>query len=96
MYAKKGSLKLNLLFTSLIIKKLDDKYLMIKNNKGRINSIGGKADNSDFCNNIFNSDLCIKREVMEEIGIDIDDKNQVFSYNMKYIKSPNNDNYYPI
>lgn len=92
MYAKKGSLKLNLLFTSLIIKKLDDKYLMIKNNKGRINSIGGKADNSDFCNNI----LCIKMKVMEGIKIDIDDKNQVFSYNMKYIKSPNNDNYYPI
>ena len=55
------------------------------------------ADNGDFINNQFYPDLCIRREVLEEIGIDLNDVNQVLNYDMKYLKIPTNDeNYYTV
>ena len=46
----------------------DNKYVIIKNNHNCINLIGGMADKMDFIKNQFSPDLCIKREISEEIG----------------------------
>ena len=55
------------------------------------------ADKKDFLKEEFLPDLCIKREVLEEIGIDLNDTKQVLKYDMKYLKVPeSNENYYTI
>lgn len=85
------------LFAAILLKTKDDKYIIIKNNHNNINLIGGMADYLDFKDKIFSSDSCIQREVLEEIGIDLNNNSRVADYNMKYLKVPtNNDNYYTI
>lgn len=98
VYAKKNKdLEIKPLFATILLSTLDNKYLIIKNNHNSINLIGGMADKEDFINNEFCPDLCIRREVLEEIGIDLNDTNQVLYYDMKYLKIPtNNENYYTI
>ena len=98
VYAKKNKdLEIKPLFATILLSTLDNKYLIIKNNHGCINLIGGMADKEDFINNEFCPDLCIRREVLEEVGIDLNDINQVLNYDMKYLKVPtNNENYYTI
>lgn len=84
------------LFASILLKTKDEKYLIIRNNHNWINLIGGMADKMDFIDNQFNPDLCIRREVLEEIGIDLDNTKQILNYEMKYLKLPENgENYYP-
>ncbi len=98
VYAKyHKDIKIRSLFTSILLKTTDNKYVIIKNNHNILNIIGGIADKTDFKNNIFYPDCCIKREVLEEIGIDLENKKQVLDYEMKYLKVPkNNENYYTI
>lgn len=98
VYAKKNKdLEIKPLFATILLSTLDNKYLIIKNNHNSINLIGGMADKEDFINNQFCPDLCIRREVLEEIGIDLNDTNQVLYYDMKYLKIPTNDeNYYTV
>lgn len=85
------------LFTSILLKTKDNKYLIIKNSHNSINLIGGMADYLDFKEKIFFPDSCIQREVLEEIGIDLNNNSQVADYNMKYLKVPtDNENYYTI
>ena len=98
VYAKfHKDLTIRSLFASILLKTTDNKYVIIKNNHNIFNIIGGMADKSDFKNDIFYPDYCIKREVLEEIGIDLDNKTQVLDYEMKYLKVPkNNENYYTI
>ena len=95
VYAKRNKdLIIKPLFTSILLKTKDDKYIIIKNNHNCINLIGGMADYSDFEDDKFSPDLCIKREVDEEIGIDLNDDNKVINYQMKYLKVPTNDENY--
>lgn len=98
IYAKNNEdLIIRSLFTSILFKTKDNKYLVIKNNHNKINLIGGLADFADFKDDNFIPDLCIEREVSEEIGINLNDKNQVLDYQMKYLKVPTgNENFYPI
>ena len=85
------------LFASILLMTKDNKYVIIKNNHNCINLIGGMADKMDFINNQFSPDLCIKREVLEEIGIDLTNPKQVLNYHIKYLKIPENgEKYYPI
>lgn len=84
------------LFASILLKTKDEKYLIIRNNHNWINLIGGMADKMDFIDNQFNPDLCIRREVWEEIGLDLDNTKQILNYEMKYLKlAENGENYYP-
>lgn len=98
IYAKKNpDLTIHSLFVSILFKTKDNKYLVIKNNHDKINLIGGMADSEDFEDNIFIPERCIEREVLEEIGINLKDKNLVISYSLKYLKiSTHNENYYPV
>ena len=76
------------LFTSILFKTLDNKYVVIKNNHNLLNIIGGIADLNDFKDEVFIPEFCLKRETLEELGIDIDDKRFVLNYQFKYIKIP--------
>ena len=99
IYAKQNKdLTIRSLFSSILLKTKDSKYLIVKNNQNYLNIIGGLANKTDFYNNNeFSPDLCIRREVLEEIGIDLCNLKQVLNYQMKYLKIPeNNENYYPI
>ena len=95
IYAKKNNdIDIKPLFAGILLKTKDNKYLIIKNNNDKINIIGGMADKKDFLKEEFLPDLCIKREVLEEIGIDLNDTKQVLKYDMKYLKVPeSNENY---
>ncbi len=98
IYAKKNQdLTIRPLFASILLKTKDNKYLIIKNNHNKINLIGGMADLVDFKDDVFIPDYCIEREVLEEIGINLKNKNQVISYCLKYLKVPvNNENYFSV
>ena len=98
VYAKMAKdLTIRSLFASILLMTKDNKYVIIKNNHNCINLIGGMADKMDFINNQFFPDLCIKREVLEETGIDLTNPKQVINYQIKYLKIPENgENYYPI
>ncbi len=98
IYAKKNNdLDIKPLFAGILFKTKDNRYLIIKNNNDSINIIGGMVDKKDFLEKEFLPDLCIKREVLEETGIDLNDTKQVLKYDMKYLKVPeNNENYYTI
>ena len=98
IYAKRNNdLTIRSLFASILFKTKDNKYVIIKNNHNNINIIGGMADKADFLNNHFCPDLCIRREVLEEIGLDITNTSHILNFQMKYLKVPKKDeNYYPI
>ena len=89
-------LKVLTLFSSILFKTKDNYYLFIKNNHDRLNIIGGLASPEDFDNNIYNPTKCLKREVLEELGLDLDDKSIVSNYKMSFISLPGTeDNIYP-
>lgn len=91
IYAQNNhDLTIRSLFASILFKTKDNKYIVIKNNHGNINLIGGLADLDDFKDNLFIPECCIVREVKEECGINLKDKNQVISYSLKYLKIPDN------
>ncbi len=92
VYAKSHrDLIIRSLFSSILFKTKDDYYLLIKNIYGTINTIGGMADKDDFSNNLFIPENCLKREVMEEIGLDINNKDDIIKISKKYIKIPSDD-----
>ncbi len=85
------------LFAAILLKTKDDKYVIIKNNHNKMNIIGGLADSQDFEDGTFIPEYCIQREVLEEIGINLKDKSQVISYELKYLKVPSShENYCPV
>lgn len=90
IYAKEyRDLTIRSLFSGIIFETRDSYYLLIKNRYGIINLIGGTASKMDFIKDTFNPFLCLKREVYEEIGLNIEDKNDIIEYKEKYIKIPN-------
>ena len=97
--AKKGELITRNLFSAIFFKTLDDFYVIIKNTYDeRINLIGGMAEIIDFDNEYLDYEKCLAREIEEEIGLDLYNKNEILSYELKYIKIPDdekNDVFYP-
>lgn len=97
--AKKGELKTRNLFSAILLKTLDDFYIVIRNSyDNRINIIGGMAELMDFDGNYLNYKKCMIRELKEEIGLNLEDKNEILEYNLKYIKVSENEDkdiFYP-
>lgn len=76
------------LFASCIFITKDNYYVLVKNNHNKLNIIGGMASKEDFINNKFSPHNCLKRELKEELNIDINDKSIISNYYPKYIKLP--------
>ena len=51
-----------------------------------LNLVGGMADAEDITHGEYSSQTCLKRELKEELGIDIEDGN--WNIKLKYIKCP--------
>lgn len=79
------------LYTSIVLKTKDDYYLLIRDNHNKIKFVGGMASLEDFKNETFSPELCIKRELKEEVGLCLDDSHDVINYDRKYLKIPSKD-----
>lgn len=89
VYAKTHSnVKAYSLFASILFKTKDNYYVFIKNNHDRINVIGGLASKEDFDEDIFNPSKCLGREIKEEIGLDLNNKEHILSFSMNYLTLP--------
>lgn len=97
VYAKNiGGITGYTLHTSIIFKTKDNYYVFVKDNHDRIKNVGGFASEEDFDGNVFIPSRCVSRELEEELGIDINDKNKIIDYKMSYLSLPNKeDNVYP-
>lgn len=86
-----GELKARSLFVAAYIVTSDNYYCVIKDKRNRINTIGGLADILDFLpGNVFSPERCLRREIKEELGMDIL-CNEVFSeYKPQFLKIPAN------
>lgn len=97
--AKKGELKTRNLFSAILFKTLDDFYIVIRNSyDSRLNIIGGMAEVKDLEGEYLDYQKCLIREVKEEIGLNLENKEEVLEYKLKYIKVPENeeeDVFYP-
>lgn len=91
VYAKQThELTINSLFSSVLLKTQDDHYVLVRDQNARINLFGGMASSEDFINNNYNPTNCLIREVKEELGIDINNKDFVINYYPAYLKIPVN------
>ena len=81
-----GNIKTRSLFSGGYIVTSDNYIGFAINKDNMINLVGGMASIEDFINDKYDSDSCIKREFIEEMGIDINDDK--FSFQLKYIKYP--------
>jgi predicted NUDIX family phosphoesterase len=75
-----------------IVETMDNKYIvgiMEKStsvpNKMQIS--GGNIDRDEIHNNIVNIEKCAKRELKEELAIDVDDKQEVNSFDCMYLSN---------
>ena len=68
---------------------LDDKYVVIKNNHDKVNIIGGMVEEKDLSGDEFHPDFCLQRELLEELNLDLYNRQHVCSYQMKYFKTSN-------
>lgn len=90
IYSKNNNdLDVRSLFVSVLFKTTDDKYVVVKNNHGRINIIGGIIEESDIEYEAFNPEVCLKRELREEMNLDLYNPKHIKMYKMKYLKIPN-------
>lgn len=76
-------------FVSVLFKTNDNYYVVIKNNNDKTNIIGGIVDEEDLDVDIYDSKITLKREVLEELNIDIDNEKQVLNYEKRFLKTPN-------
>lgn len=89
IYSKNHSdLDIRSLFVSILFKTLDNYYVIIKNIHGKINIIGGIVENSDL-EDQFCPDICLCRELKEELNLNLYNKKYILDYQMKYLKTPN-------
>lgn len=87
IYAKQtGKLKVNSLFVASYIITSDNYLGFVMDKGGRVNTIGGMADASDFINGVFEPEVCLAREFEEELGVNLFDINLFSSIAAKYIK----------
>lgn len=83
-----NDLDIRSLFVSILLKTLDNKYVIIRNHHNKINIIGGVADSKDLDGDYFSPKACLKRELFEELHLDLENKKHVLNYQMKYLKTP--------
>lgn len=89
IYAKKHKdLMILPLFCGISLKTKDDYYVLIINNHNTINLIGGTASLDDFKNSQFSPELCIEREMQEELGLNLKDIRNIMNYKRSYLKIP--------
>ena len=92
IYAKAtGKITARSLFVASYISTIDNYYGFVYDNGDRLNTIGGMADNVDFENDIFIPEKCLERELLEELGLDVHDKDIIISYRAAYLKTTNAD-----
>ena len=93
IYAKNhNNLHIYSLFVAILLKTKDNYYIIPENRHGIYSLYGGMASNFDFENGIFNPYLCVKRELKEESGLDID--KDIKNLKMAYMEKPiKNDDY---
>lgn len=92
IYAKEtNKFKVYSLFSSILFKTKDNYYVVVKDSRNRLNLFGGMASDKDFIENTFNPELCLSREVKEELGISLDDKTIVSSLKASFVKIPDSE-----
>lgn len=92
MYAKKNG-DIRALFSGAYILTSDQYMVCVLNHYYEnelkfemLNLVGGMADAVDIVDNEYQSDKCLKREMKEELGFDLDDEN--WHIQLKYLKYP--------
>lgn len=98
VYCKNNKdLTIRSLFSAILLKTLDGYYIIVETTyDDRLNLIGGMADLADFDGEYLNYQKCIEREMKEEMGLDLNNKNDILSFELKYLKIPkDNENFYP-
>ena len=76
------------LYAAIIFQTKDNYYLLIRNNHKELSFIGGMASEEDFQEQTFSPTFCLKRELKEELGIDLNNKEIVPDYKISYLKVP--------
>ena len=87
-----GNIRTRSLFSGGFILTSDGYYCLAVDWENQINLIGGLASKDDFRDGRFVPELCLIRESKEEMGIDITDEH--FRYELKYIKTSSDEEYY--
>ena len=100
IYAKKtNKLIIRSLFSAGYIRTIDNYVCIILNDRDRLNTIGGMADNQDIKDDKFDYEGCLIREFNEELGIDLNNDSN-FEIFLSYLKYPSKDNlsisFYPV
>lgn len=85
-----NKINMHSLFSSAVLKTKDNYYVAVIDKNNQTNFLGGMASSEDFEGKLYNPLNCLKREVKEEINIDLDDKKIVSSLELKYFSKPNN------
>ena len=86
------------IYTSVLIETSDNKYAVGEMNEGtafpfKLQFIGGGIDKGDINGNIIDLEHNIRKEIFEELGIDVDDKTVVKSFKPLYLKSGGQSNF---
>lgn len=79
------------LFSAILLETKDNYYVIVKDRRNKLNLLGGLASDEDFTNNNYNPTLCLKRELKEEINLDLEDKNIILDYAPIFLKIPVNE-----
>ena len=100
IYAQKtNKLVIRSLFSAGYIRTSDNYVCIILNNRNRLNTIGGMANNRDIKDDKFDYDGCLIREFKEELGIELN-SNLNFKIKLEYLKYPQgndlDDSFYPV
>lgn len=92
MYAKKNG-DIRALFSGAYILTSDQYIVCVLNHYYEnelefetLNLVGGMADAKDIVDGEYQSEKCLKREIREELGFDVDDMN--WNIELKYLKYP--------
>ena len=89
IYAKSHpGIDVHSLFVAILFQTLDGYYVIIKNNHQQLNMIGGIVEDEDIVTGTFHPDICLRRELKEELQLDLYAKEHVLTYQMKYLKVP--------
>ena len=92
-YSKKtGNIKVSPLFSGGILITSDGYCCLAADKNNDINLIGGLSSLTDYSNGRYDPEICLVREFLEETGADI--RGEHFSYSLKYIKTPDEDETY--
>ena len=76
------------LFVAILFQTLDGYYVITKNNHQQLNMLGGIVEDEDIVTGTFHPDICLRRELKEELQLDLYAKEHVLTYQMKYLKVP--------